>query len=132
MLEFVSFNTAKLAAERGVKIKEYYDGFNFYQHNQYKYNETHYKEKPRKIEYGGDGYIDDIYAFSLYELQKHLREVFDIIVEPCINNQGEWYYDFFYNPKSKKKNPNFKSTIYKSFEEALDAGLYHAIDILIK
>lgn len=127
MLEFVSFETAKLAFEKGIKGNYYIDNNKYYQLNYYKYNEDHFKNKPRKIEYGGHDYENNIYAFTLYELQKKLREEYNIIVESYIDNHGDWYYDFYIYPQSKKNRQQFKSEAYKTLEEALDAGLYNAM-----
>jgi hypothetical protein len=133
MFEFVSFKTAKVAKEHGINGNYTdIDDYKYYQLNQYKYNKTHYKTKPRKIQYGGDGYEDDIHAFTLYELQKELREKYNIIVEVCVTDRGKYYYDFFYNPpRCDYFNDNSSAKEFKTYEEALDKGLRKAIKKLI-
>lgn len=132
MFEFVSFKTAKLAAEKGIKGNANIDQYKFYQLNHYKYNENHYKDKPRKHEYGDHGYEDDIHAFTLYELKKRLREEFNIIVEVCITDTDVWYYDVFSINKKNGFNHLPTINVYDTYEEAMDAGLYVAINRLIK
>lgn len=132
----VSFETAKLAKEKGFKKKSRKSykqpvvtkrGTDIKEARDYKLmNTDNAYTSITEISYPNE----DFYAPTQAVLQKWLREVHDIYVEPLIDPFAG---DFWYNLKAFKKNKEkaYKNDLsnnnYNTWEEALEAGLQEAL-----
>jgi hypothetical protein len=107
--ELITFETAKLAKERGFdletsRIPFYYD---------VKGNEVYYTQKTHTC----------IIAPTQSLLQKWLREKHKLFLTIDLANWNENYFLF----NIKYKNDKMTSTAFDSYEEALEGGLYGSL-----
>lgn len=125
--QLISFETAKLAKEKGFKIptKVMYKGNEkSYGHN----NEWGIDEKrlDGKFPYTNQQWYS-IPAQSV--LQKWLREKYDIdVIINTYRNQNQKYYKYFISEKSKDviKSEEY----YNIYEDALEIGLQEALKLI--
>ena len=128
--QLISFETAKLAKEKGFCEKVYYF-----------YNEDDETEK-QLYTYKRFMILNDeelkIEAPTQSLLQKWLREVHNCIVEvqfeklPCLN-QLDWIVTVdYYKPdfSNLTEESDYESDYFSTYEEALEDGLYNALKLI--
>ncbi len=133
--QLITFETAKLAKEKG------FDDRNSSQYIQYDYGENGWKENSYQ-EYDdldfniGIGDKIRISRPTQSLLQKWLREVHNIIVIPTIFDVGFLernkfcYQAVIYNKTDSDEDKFVTSDEYKTFEQALEKGLYTALKLI--
>lgn len=118
--QFVSFNTAKLAKEKGINFKDIFP-FNYtcYLLTGQKRNSDAYKPSEKVQE--------NIPTQSL--LQKWLREKYKIhIVVDTFDEKDHWGYDIF--KIQPFEDVDLGGYDYTTFEDALDIGLQEALKLI--
>ena len=114
--QLISFRTAKLAREKGFNIDSKLGFFSNYDDS----------VNPHIM----DGKTSSGYYLATQSLlQKFLREEYNIIVTVSCAIQNDWWYQLHYNPTSKTKVYTSTDLLgdYKTYEEALEEGLYEAL-----
>lgn len=116
--KLISFETAKLAKEKG---------FNIYQDYQYVDNEnTDFKSSFYRHNDYQCTLIKKLYfAPTQSLLQRWLREVHNIIVEVQFYSYNNWNYSIYLNEPITEVTPKFKT-----YEEALEEGLQEALKLI--
>jgi hypothetical protein len=127
----ISFETAKLAKEKGFNIPVRYGVFGI----KMKLTENHGWTYNRKLELRNWN-TSNANSYSIPTqalLQKWLREVHKIIIIPLpIDSYDSWYYKIFLPDVI---SPFFEIPIYldnefKTYEEALEVGLQEALKLI--
>jgi hypothetical protein len=152
--QLISFKTAKLAKEKGFKelcdshyfedgefrentITNYNDGEVTYEIEEFEenWNDGFLTKKNGERCFGcskSQGYLDTFSAPTQALLQKWLREEHKMIVEIIFDYEYEvWEFECFY-PDSVDKAVTYYSDIFqfKTYEEALEAGLKQALELI--
>ena len=136
----VSYKTAKLAKDKGFKMENHF-GF---------VTKLYRKTTKTLISYwktGRSKLSDLVYAPTQTELRKWLREVHFLEVEPQLNDSlyrklhkrgrnkkclnYHWTIITNINDKEFVFNKFYSEDTYKTFEEALEAGMYKALQTII-
>lgn len=124
--QLVSFETAKLAKEKGFNERIRHSYYNF--EEGHKLNGEYY-EKNYHAGFGYSSNTEDtsISAPTQSILQKWLREVYNIhiMIDPDLENNRYWFNIVTLN-KSGIQDDNF----YLTYEEALESGLQRALNLI--
>lgn len=128
MDQIVNFETAKLAKEKGFKLRT----------NPFGYVTKFYEPKTGSIRaYGmhGRNFKNLIYAPTQTELLKWIRDVHNLHIQISIGTTLEkpvkcWVY-FIQNDKGRTIQWNTNSNnVYNSYEESLEVGLLKALELI--
>ena len=132
--QYVSLETAKLAKEKG---------FNQYYHQRYNKETGELEYSPcikhtLKVVDGKMTRVNitdmtQIFAPTQSLLQRYLREVHNIhiLIEfNTLNESYAFFIDYKYNKTYTYCEGDFQNTNFKSYEEALEKGLYQALQLI--
>ncbi len=118
--QLITFETAKLAKDKGfdVDCNSYHES-----------SEVMYRKGGKD---NWNQYYEMWSAPTQSLLQKWLREMYNIHVTTISNRNTKWNYGIY--DISKKSygciEDNYEYKVYKTYEEALEAGLYEGLNLI--
>jgi hypothetical protein len=135
--ELISFETAKLAKEKGFKeeVYAYYNDCNNLDFAGSEWGEISSFEKDFLFDYNSykkDPPYDYIFhsAPSQSLLQKWLREKHNIIVEANYNSSFNYFEDKIFCPQFYPAPTEYQKETHSSYETALEFGLKEALKLI--
>lgn len=152
--KLVSFDTAKLAKEKGFSIptqKAYIEEelfVNFeesYGEREFYFNADDFYENWNKKDWlfnkrGNECFgckLDNRRWFEAYSaptqslLQKYIREEFKLHIVINITIDDKWYFEIYnLNRKRNSEHPGYDNYLFDSFEEALETALYESLKLI--
>lgn len=129
--ELISYNTSKLAKERGYNWSSNYTYDSEGNLEGLEYIDSPYFTEEH-IRFAKENGFDSCLAPTQSLLQKWLRDVHGIHVCTDINIQSKWYFSLF-NLYSKRNAefPEYNNSIScNTYEEALEAGLVEGLKLI--
>ena len=119
--QLISFETAKLAKEKGLPQDSFY--FEDYE------TEVPFYGLDNELNKGDEDRFGQCKSISQSLLDKWLREKYDIdVIINTYRNQNQKYYKYFISEKSK--NLIKSEEYYDTYEEAYEIGLQEALKLI--